>query len=165
MTTTKRCFRCGADKPTSDFYRHPEMGDGRLGKCKECTKSDVRANRRLKHEEYCGYDRMRDATPERRKMKLVWQRNHRIRNPGKASARDALLWAIETGKIERQPCSVCGCKKSEGHHADYSRPLDVKWLCRVHHMEEHGKMVSEHTKRVVLGSGLPSQTSSCRAVR
>ena len=36
----KVCFRCGIEKSLTEFYEHPKMGDGRLGKCKACTKSD-----------------------------------------------------------------------------------------------------------------------------
>ena len=41
--------------------------------------------------------------------------------------------------LERQPCEVCG-EKAEAHHPDYSKPLDVRWLCKRHHMIEHRKV-------------------------
>jgi len=61
----------------------------------------------------------------------------------KRIARQALqtyVYALRAGKIKRQPCEVCG-GKAEGHHTDYSKPLDVKWLCRTHHRAAHRKHV------------------------
>ncbi len=113
----KPCFRCGATKPLSEFYRHPQMADGHLGKCKSCTKSDVRANRpnaRL-------YDVVRRSTPEYR-------------------ARQAVYRAIKRGQLERKPCSICGVAPADAHHEDYSRQLEVTWLCRGHHMARHAEI-------------------------
>lgn len=55
----------------------------------------------------------------------------------KNSAREKLRYAIKTGKIKRLPCEVCGQEKTHGHHTDYRKPLDVMWLCTLHHGEIH----------------------------
>lgn len=38
----KICFKCNKEKELTEFYKHPKMGDGHLGKCKECTKLDTK---------------------------------------------------------------------------------------------------------------------------
>lgn len=66
----------------------------------------------------------------------------RMRNPVQYRARYLLNNAIAKGAIKKMPCVVCGEKKSQGHHKDYSAPLDVIWLCDKHHKEEHARMKS-----------------------
>lgn len=45
--------------------------------------------------------------------------------------------ALKEGRVTRKACEVCGNPKTDGHHDDYSRPLDVRWLCRTHHRQHH----------------------------
>lgn len=63
--TTKRCFRCLCEKPADEFYKHSAMADGRLGKCKDCTKLDVARHRQENLEKVRAYDRLGDSLPHR----------------------------------------------------------------------------------------------------
>jgi hypothetical protein len=52
--------------------------------------------------------------------------------------------AVKQGKILKSPCEVCGTDVDiQAHHDDYSKPLDVRWLCRKHHQEHHKTNDSE----------------------
>lgn len=58
----------------------------------------------------------------------------------KLRATKALNSAVARGLIKREPCEVCGEQRSEGHHDDYSKPFDVRWLCRQHHVDLHWQL-------------------------
>lgn len=47
--------------------------------------------------------------------------------------------AIASGRLVRQPCESCGFTKAQAHHDDYSKPLDIRWLCGQCHRQEHAK--------------------------
>lgn len=61
METTKVCFKCKKEKPLSEFYKHKAMGDGYLGKCKECTKNDVKVKyvENIQNDDYIEKERAR----------------------------------------------------------------------------------------------------------
>lgn len=139
----KRCFKCGKRKALSAFYQHSAMGDGLLGKCKECTKADVKANYRSKISQYKDYERARAQLPARRVAILEYQRTRRSKFPDKYKARTAVGNALRDGRLERQPCAKCGSDETQAHHDDYSRPLDVRWLCFTCHRKEHGQYAYE----------------------
>lgn len=52
-------------------------------------------------------------------------------------ARRVYRAAINSGALVPEPCVVCGRENVDGHHEDYSKPLDVIWLCRMHHRWRH----------------------------
>lgn len=58
----------------------------------------------------------------------------------KANARAYAHVYRDRGLIEKKSCAVCGSDKSQMHHADYDKPLDVTWLCRPCHLAEHKRL-------------------------
>jgi hypothetical protein len=126
----KTCFKCGVEKPRTEFYRHPQMGDGLLGKCKGCTKRDVSRDRLAKLEQKRLYDRARSTLPHRvelrRKVSKAWAQAH----PERRRAQQ------KVSRMERKAaCEGCSREgvKLEKHHPDYSKPLLVVWLCKPCH--------------------------------
>lgn len=66
--------------------------------------------------------------------------NSQLRYPEKVVARKKLNYAVKKGIILKEPCLVCGCMNSQAHHEIYSLPLEVVWLCSLHHMNLHRKL-------------------------
>jgi len=128
---TKVCFKCDTELPIVNFYKHPKMADGHLGKCKACTRYDVRQNRLAKRDYYNAYDRERGKNPERVAAMVAG------RDRQKYLARVAVQNAVKRGKMTKQPCEQCGDPMVEAHHPDYTKRLDVVWLCRKHHAVLH----------------------------
>ena len=139
----KTCFKCGETKEVTEFYRHSKMADGRLGKCKTCTKKDVAENYRKNIAYYVAYEKQRFKNPERKKKVLEYAHARKQKCPEKYKANNAVSAAIRDGRLIKQQCETCG-EKAEAHHDDYSKPLDVRWLCRKHHLEHHGKISRAH---------------------
>jgi hypothetical protein len=86
--------------------------------------------------------RVRETALASRKRRLDAVREYdrsraRVRNPEKQRVQRAAYGAIKRGRLVRLPCEVCGSEMVDAHHDDYSKPFDVRWLCRTHHMELH----------------------------
>ena len=138
MHDSKTCFKCQKTLPRSEFYRHSKMGDGLLGKCKECAKIDTKINRRNHMEFYREYDKTRAKQFHRKKLKAKITKNRRKIVDGYQAAHNAVIRAIKNGVLVKQPCQMCGSKSFiHAHHDDYSKPLEVMWLCAEHHKARH----------------------------
>ena len=69
------------------------------------------------------------ARHRRRSLDPEYREKSRVRH----IARDA----VKRGMIGKSQCSVCGSENSQMHHEDYTKPLEVVWLCPDHHAEVH----------------------------
>ncbi len=143
----KKCFKCNQILDLSQFYTHSRMADGHLNKCKLCTKIDVenRRKEKLKDIDWILSERKRHREKSRRYRELGMASKSNsakkwiLENPAKRKAHNAVNSALRLGKLHRHPCCICG-NKAEAHHEDYSRPLDVIWVCWKHHAELHVKI-------------------------
>ena len=123
--SSKICFKCGEDKPLSAYYKHKQMGDGHLNKCKDCTKKDVREREdKLKSEDLDGY---LESEKERSREKY-YRLNYRIKNRNKPSSRGAAK-SKSMKKYEdkypekaeaRRKSSHITIKGKEKHHWSYN---------------------------------------------
>jgi hypothetical protein len=146
----KRCFRCLSTLPMEEFYKHAQMKDGHLNKCINCTKKDVLKNKLDKIDYYKQYEKSRASIPSRVKARLEYRkteagkaavrrahRKYEDNHPERRYAQRALSNALRDGKVSKLNCFICGLEKVEGHHPDYSKPLEVVWLCTEHHKQTH----------------------------
>ena len=153
MGTGITCKSCNTTKPMSEYY------ESNRSKCKECVRTRVRRNRASNLAYYRAYDAKRfQDDPNRRIMNDRYQSstagkasvrrakaNYRERHPEKRRAHVILGNAVRDGRIEKpKECSDCGKAPQrrhhlQGHHDDYSKPLEVVWLCVACHRDRHGK--------------------------
>jgi len=147
---TRICKLCSATSDKAEFYK------GVNCRCKECHKEQVRLNRREKFEQYAAYEKMRfkrdpwrteynkemakTSEYKARHRDAVRRRNEQ--HPDKRAANVIVGNAVRDGRlIKPLECSRCGImpprRQLHGHHVDYTKPLEVEWICAECHGLEH----------------------------
>jgi hypothetical protein len=150
----KTCRECNVEMPLSNFYAHAKMKDGYLNKCKECVKSRVgkyvKVNPEKKKEWSRNYINS-EAGKEKVKTYLSTEKGKEVRkkalesyrknHPIRSRARYIVSYEIQCGRLVRPSiCSCCGIDcKPHGHHNDYTKPIEVEWLCEPCHKKWHRK--------------------------
>lgn len=135
MKRGKVCSKCGETKPAYEFYPCKTARDGRQGSCKKCWKDACTV--RLRGQKRKEWEKARWQRPEYRAYQRARAKAWKEVNRQKVLAHYAIRDAIRYGVMQRGVCAVCGSAKMvDAHHHDYSKPLDVTWLCRKHHGEE-----------------------------
>lgn len=134
----KTCPFCKKEKDASEFYINCRTIDGYHNYCKSCVGVKKKTWKKQNPAKVAKQDR-RYILKHRDKVKnkiTRWRKRH----PDHYRAHHAVYYALKKIKIKKMPCEICGSLKLvEGHHRDYSKPLDVVWLCKDHHQEEHKK--------------------------
>lgn len=59
------------------------------------------------------------------------------KHPERRIGREKTKQAVAKGKLLKEPCQECYNPKADAHHPDYSKPLEIVWLCRKHHLRLH----------------------------
>lgn len=67
-------------------------------------------------------------------------KSHPSKDSLRSHARALVSSAIRWGKMAKKPCETCAEIVVQAHHDDYSKPLEVRWLCKVHHGMAHWKI-------------------------
>lgn len=109
---TKVCFKCGKEKLIDEFYEHPQMRDGHLNKCKECTRKDVHRvyEKNSQSKEYVEQERKRNRDKYRRLYQSLGRKSN---HPENGNTKRLL---VKRG---------VDCTGKEAHHWNYNMRNDV----------------------------------------
>lgn len=138
---SKLCSRCRVILPLLCFGFNRSRKDGRQSYCDKCRNTVYKEGRSIRTILYPEVQR----EIERLINKEDYQRNperHRLDTslrkklePEKNRARSSLYYAVVTAKVHPpDSCSMCDKReKLQAHHSDYTKPLDVVWVCQPCH--------------------------------
>lgn len=133
----KQCSRCKEMKELIEFPKDSSRADGHKYYCKKC------------------YNNMSKKWPsgqfeERRKVVANYRERNRDKinnyfqeyrenNLEKCRAQDAVKVALRANQLNKaDTCSKCGSSRNiQAHHEDYTKPLDIVWLCASCHKQLH----------------------------
>jgi hypothetical protein len=150
-----QCKQCSQEKPPSEYYASNKST------CRECLRSNALAYRAANIDRVREYDRNRPnhdsrrelnkdryrrvmADPEERRRVFDRLKFWQVQNSDKRKAHILVGNAIKRGRLVKQPCERCGAADGlHAHHEDYSRPLDVTWLCVPCHAQRHREINEE----------------------
>ena len=150
---SKTCTRCGIRKQLPDFHKDRTAKDGLQLRCKDCAKIYYETHRknRLSYSKAYHKAHKKDRTnyqkahkkelaewrrsPKGREIRKRADTKYHLKHPERRIALGVVCYVVKIGKLKRSVfCEECGLPaKTEGHHPDYSKPLDVVWLCKKCH--------------------------------
>lgn len=164
MENTRICTICKIEKSYDCFYKSKKGKNGHAEQCKLCRLAKDREYYKnnpeiclAKHQRWAkrnpksilknqrayyhrNKERILEKLRESRKGNgYQHTKAYRKRNREKIECHNFVRLAVKFGHLKRPDfCEKCknNCKP-HAHHNDYTKPLDVVWLCRKCHAEEH----------------------------
>lgn len=148
----KRCTKCRKVKSLEEFYEH-----GGASQCKACVKAAVKVRRDADLEGHRARDRKRYYEQEKRRQqarrayenasaekKRFYKRKWALDNMVARDCHVKIGNAVSQGRLSKpDQCSRCGestpSRRLHAHHEDYSKPLEIEWICSKCHGMEHRK--------------------------
>ncbi len=134
------CTKCKLEKPVAQFQARPSRGPTALRSwCNECCALELRESYRkdldFSRARRRHYERANGRSPDRKPQSYAL-------DPAKHLAHAAVSRALQKGILVRPVCCErCGATgRVEGHHDDYTRQLDVLWLCTMCHRARHAEL-------------------------
>lgn len=123
----KKCKKCGISKPRTEFPKHSSIKGEVENLCKKCRYQQIKLWRKKNKEKY--------LETARKHVK-----KYANKYPEKMIAHQKVTAAKLLGiLIKPKLCELCGKdhKNIQAHHEDYSKPLEVVWLCVQCHNDVH----------------------------
>lgn len=150
MDKTKECFKCHRVLPLEMFYKHPDMTDGHLNKCKDCAKKDAIKN----YEKHCYDESWMEKERKRGREKY---KKHRYKSviPYKTNK-----IKLSRRYIERRGFDLSG---KVIHHWNYHEPYSVFVMsARAHHrIHVHLQTSKENYLQYTDGGEVLDTTEKC----
>lgn len=142
----KKCFKCGIEKSLSEFYKHPQMLDGHLNKCKDCNRMDAKKDyqRKSANKNWIESERTRG----RQKYRRLYI------GTGKANPVAVAKWQEKFPEKIKATSSARRLKKPfanvENHHWSYNEEhfKDVLWLTKKEHMKAHRFLIYDQERKM-----------------
>lgn len=143
------------------FAKSSIFSDGLKYTCKTCDSSQRKSallklkKNTEKYNEFSDKEKERAAAYRSEKININYNnsksvKKYRNKFKEKVAAHNKVAKSIMNGSLIKLPCQICGNEKSNAHHEDYSKPLDIIWLCRKHHEEIHHRSNEQIRKQLNL---------------
>jgi Mg2+ and Co2+ transporter CorA len=130
---TKKCTKCKETRSIFDFHLAHSTNSGLSSWCKYCTTTKDKGYKRRSGRNQHYYDKTKHRT--------TYRQRYRANHPDAAKAQRVISYLRSNEVLVPQPCERCGSAENiEAHHEDYSKILEVTWLCRACHLERHREL-------------------------